>query len=714
MDAITTPTAAVLEREGLAAVDALLQHWDALHFANATHSETAACDAMLPPAFSRPGGPTQRNSAPVGDYMKLEEDRTRESRSETLQASATALNEATTLGAGGRGVWKYTTEVKGVDVAQEQVQFFTIWRTPTQTKPIPRAVGGIWFVYERSKSPPKDEEPRDVTSPADGSIVDVTVRSGQEEEASLPVEQIELNEAPDERENSAASQESSSSDHVSRPESDIAGTLTVRFEHNHIFQKIPVPKEVGRLVQGLPEQLTESGRALRLHNPALRIPEIIQSSLLISQMIESGKLLADRTKLKDDDEFEFEKNRNSDTNKPHESVPGAKGSDQVEVPGGSDGSAKPSLPAIVHTVKKVDQLSSDESILPSVRAKMERYYEGGPFNGNGVSREVIKGLAMAEDDRALEAQEILTRDLLPLDRIAGIPVAAFEKIAKISAEQKMVGEEKRKVLEAREQVRALQRLQRAHTEAAATAGVVPTAESVPPPWTTAAGKDGDMGMADQTGNGEGQAETPPVILSNESQLEGATARPSTIRGFRRTSVKHHSRTSSTGSEKARRPSFDPSIAKAKLSEATAAPVIAPGAGDGNIAEAPEATESVSALALNPQTESLEQAQQPIDEVINETLETSRADWLVTGADKEEDLPSVEGEKDATRDETSITGISQLEIQADRELSEAAVNNSPEERERSIEKTLDESSPQQVEEHIEPTGVSTNGGGAEDD
>ncbi|KAJ3407171.1 hypothetical protein HDV05_005560, partial [Chytridiales sp. JEL 0842] len=252
-----------LQTEALRAVEVLLTHWDHEHFQHATEDTDFKPRSSQPAKYYRdPNAPQVKEEQQKVELEKKEavEDANLEGmvldNSESLMNLEAQIPESerkmfaalpeTPTGLGGIGVWKYKTTLKGFDERKGKAQFYTVFSTPTQTAPVPRATAGVWFTYQA-----KTEEERQKQRPP-SSLVDAS-------EATKALE--------------------------------TKATLTYRFEHTHMSHTVPIPNDVNYLPMVVPSELTASGKTLGVGAASKRVPEIIKSRLVVSKDVESGKLL---------------------------------------------------------------------------------------------------------------------------------------------------------------------------------------------------------------------------------------------------------------------------------------------------------------------------------------------------------------------------------------------------------------------------------------
>ncbi|KAI9351510.1 hypothetical protein BDR26DRAFT_1003465 [Obelidium mucronatum] len=258
-------------------------------------------------------------------------------------------------GKGGKGWWKYLTKPRGSDAKTQQAQFLTLWFTPTPKAPIPRATAGVWFVYEKL-----DEA---------------------KSKAFTKVMHMQLNE------------KGKSTTGITQ-----VATISYRFEHSHLTHDIAVPSNLSYLPLLLADENPNSSEA-RLGAPYLRIPELVSSSLIVSEMVESGKHLKEMSK-------------------------------KV----GSDADAALDDPPITGA---------------GIQLKV---------NGNGIPLEVIQELARTENYPVLTSKEVIMRHHLGPAKMAKIPLDDQELYARISEQHQVVELERARVVEARRQARITKRL----------------------------------------------------------------------------------------------------------------------------------------------------------------------------------------------------------------------------------------------------------------
>ncbi|KAJ3023538.1 UNVERIFIED_CONTAM: hypothetical protein HDU68_008561 [Siphonaria sp. JEL0065] len=257
-------------------------------------------------------------------------------------------------GKGGKGWWKYLTKPRGSDQQKQQAQFLTLWFTPTPKAPIPRATAGVWFVYEKL-----DDE----RSKAFTKILHAKLQ--EKGKSSTGIIQT--------------------------------GVISYRFEHSHLTHTIPIPSKLEYLPNFLADENPSSTEA-HLGAPYLRIPELVSSNLIVSQMVESGKLLKEAQK----------RNPSNMENTDDPPVTGA-----------------------------------------GIQLKV---------NGNGVPLEVIQELARTENYPILSAKQVIMRHHLVPDMKAKIPLADVELYADIATQQQEAEDERLKVVESRVQQRISKRM----------------------------------------------------------------------------------------------------------------------------------------------------------------------------------------------------------------------------------------------------------------
>ncbi|KAJ3073428.1 hypothetical protein HDU98_001549 [Podochytrium sp. JEL0797] len=149
-------------------------------------------------------------------------------------------------GRGGKGWWKYVTKPRGSNTSTQQVQFLTVWSTPTPKSPIPRATAGVWFVYEKL-----DEEMSKLGSRVLASKLS-NVRTAE----------MIIHTA----------------------------NLHYRYEHSHQTHTIAIPSDL----KYLPFLLTEHTAHPTHHRfsaPYIHLPELISASLTVSRLVENGHML---------------------------------------------------------------------------------------------------------------------------------------------------------------------------------------------------------------------------------------------------------------------------------------------------------------------------------------------------------------------------------------------------------------------------------------
>ncbi|KAJ1560266.1 hypothetical protein HK405_007688 [Cladochytrium tenue] len=464
-----------LQAEGLRAVDALLRLWDDAHFADAPETRNPS-GIFAAPAYARPSPrppPLPRGSVvrlsvsgahgggirsvnPLGATAEEGDDDdggaaaatelgVEDTQKPNVQKDPTNAAEfappasdgngggsagSRQLGAGGRGAWRYFTSAKGVDADGGRAQFYTVWRTPTVTEPIPRAVAGVWFVYERreatkrrSTRPSIEEQLSGKSGSLDGGDRQDTGPETEEDagEAAVAVAEIRSTESITAPSSSSSSSTASASESGhdeddyddTEDDEDLLGTLTYRFEHSRISETVAVPTDLGRLADYLPRQLTESGEALRLTNPALRVPELVESALLVACAIDRGKMLGKRETSdagngggrddENDDDFGSDDGGGGVAAQNAESATGA-------APHHNDDDGDASW------------IDRDDSLPAELRARLHRLCAApGGRVGNGVPRAVLLDLARAEPAPDLPADRVLGRRRLRPQDLATVP-----------------------------------------------------------------------------------------------------------------------------------------------------------------------------------------------------------------------------------------------------------------------------------------------------
>jgi hypothetical protein len=135
-----TSTIGPLEIQGLQAVESLLNAWDQLYFSHAEGEESGF-------------RPRLSNQIRHNSHAVKESHQTSETPTQQQQQNQPPQPIYTTslYRSGGRGVWKFKTELKGSNRKTGQVQFLSRWSTPTQHLPVPRGFGGVWFTFEQGE-----------------------------------------------------------------------------------------------------------------------------------------------------------------------------------------------------------------------------------------------------------------------------------------------------------------------------------------------------------------------------------------------------------------------------------------------------------------------------------------------------------------------------------------------------------------------------------
>ncbi|KAJ3309321.1 hypothetical protein HDU76_003655 [Blyttiomyces sp. JEL0837] len=218
------------------------------------------------------GGEVEQEQKPKKESIKLPDN---------LAEIKSSLENNEPRGVGGKGIWKYRTELKGTDSKRGRVQFFTVWNTPTKTAPVPRAVGGVWFTYEKPPAKKFRVMAKDFVN---------KLKSGHE------TDNITIPTRPHTTATEDLHPTLKEHEHVLYYNGDVGGddhfhvpdgvdhplepvaTITYRFEHNHMSHTIAVPNDVYCLPLITPSDVSPEG-GVRLSVAAARIPEIIESRL---------------------------------------------------------------------------------------------------------------------------------------------------------------------------------------------------------------------------------------------------------------------------------------------------------------------------------------------------------------------------------------------------------------------------------------------------